>query len=456
MKHDLSKIPSNPGCYIYKNKSGKIIYIGKAKNLKKRVSSYFNKKDHNSKTKILVNKINKIDFIVTESEIEALLLENNLIKKNKPKYNIDLKDSKSFAFIEVTNEKFPRLLITRADIIKKKKSGSKFYGPFVSGTLRDEVRYVLNKTFKIRTCKRLPKKKCIRYDIGICSAPCINKISKVDYRKDIGITELILKGKNKELLKKLNNKMKDFAKNQNFEEALRIRNQSLAIKYLNEKQNVERVKKYNEDIINYIIKDNKVYLILFNISKGILENKQSFTFDFEEDFLEKFISQYYEENDIPKRIIVPKKIDEVINKFLEYKRKSKVKIIIPKIGEETTLTIRLENFGDGNANSVKANIDIPFFGIKDAFLGELESGDDSSAVFTIIPDKSGSIDYNLVVIYKDDFGEHTFNEKLKLNVQEDRNKNNILTIVGIVLLLLLIGYLIYSKSKKSNKLNMGK
>jgi len=130
MKHDLSKIPSNPGCYIYKNKSGKIIYIGKAKNLKKRVSSYFNKKDHNSKTKILVNKINKIDFIVTESEIEALLLENNLIKKNKPKYNIDLKDSKSFAFIEVTNEKFPRLLITRADIIKKKKSGSKFYGPF--------------------------------------------------------------------------------------------------------------------------------------------------------------------------------------------------------------------------------------------------------------------------------------------------------------------------------------
>jgi len=134
----------------------------------------------------------------------------------------------------------------------------------------------------------------------------------------------------------------------------------------------------------------------------------------------------------------------------------KTEPIIPKIGEETTLTIRLENFGDGNANSVKANIDIPFFGIKDAFLGELESGDDSSAVFTIIPDKSGSIDYNLVVIYKDDFGEHTFNEKLKLNVQEDRNKNNILTIVGIVLLLLLIGYLIYSKSKKSNKLNMGK
>jgi len=164
-------------------------------------------------------------------------------------------------------------------------------------------------------------------------------------------TELILKGKNKELLKKLNNKMKDFAKNQNFEEALRIRNQSLAIKYLNEKQNVERVKKYNEDIINYIIKDNKVYLILFNISKGILENKQSFTFDFEEDFLEKFISQYYEENDIPKRIIVPKKIDEVINKFLEYKRKSKVKIIIPKIGELKDLLAL-----------VKRNVEIHYFG----------------------------------------------------------------------------------------------
>lgn len=351
MKHDLSKIPSNPGCYIYKNKAGKIIYIGKAKNLKKRVTSYFNKKDHDSKTKILVSKINKIDFIVTESEIEALLLENNLIKKNKPKYNIDLKDSKSFAFIEVTNEKFPRLLIARTRVVKKKKSDSKFYGPFVSGTLRDEVRYVLNKTFKIRTCKRLPKKKCIRYDIGICSAPCINKISKEDYKKDVESTELILKGKNSELLKKLKKKMKDFAKIQNFEEALKLRNQSLAIEYLNEKQNVERVKKYNEDIINYIVKDDKVYLILFNISKGILENKHSFTFGFEEDFLEKFMTQYYEENDIPKRIIVPKKIDEVVNKFLKYKRKSKVKVIVPKIGELKELLLL-----------VKRNVEIHYFG----------------------------------------------------------------------------------------------
>jgi len=351
MKYDLSKIPNNPGCYIYKDLKGKIIYIGKAKNLKKRVSSYFNKKDHDSKTAALVKKIKKIDFIVTDSEVEALLLENNLIKKNKPKYNIDLKDSKSYAFLEITNESFPRLLIKRGDNINKKKLKSKLYGPFISGTSRDEVRYVLNKTFKIRTCKRLPKKKCIRYDIGICSAPCINKISKLNYKKDIKSVELILKGKTLELVKNLKEKMKKFSKEENFEEALKLRDQISSIEYLKEKQKVERLKKYNEDIINYIVKDDMVYLILFNVKGGILENKQSFSFDFEEEFLEKFIVQYYEENEIPKKIIIPKKVDNGIKEFLEYKKKLKVSIDVPKIGKLKELL-----------SLVKRNVEIHYFG----------------------------------------------------------------------------------------------
>jgi excinuclease ABC subunit C len=150
---DLKNIPNSPGCYIYKNSLGNIIYIGKAKNLKKRVSSYFQNKQHDPKTQMLVKSIESVDFIATDNEIEALVLENNLIKKNKPKYNIDLKDSKRYAYVLITKEDYPRLVIAR----NRKQKGT-YFGPFVSGKERDYVLEYLTKTFRLRTCRKFPKK----------------------------------------------------------------------------------------------------------------------------------------------------------------------------------------------------------------------------------------------------------------------------------------------------------
>ena len=351
---DLSKIPNNPGCYLFKDNKKKILYIGKAKNLKKRVSSYFNKKDHDSKTKVLVSKIKDIDFIVTKSEVEALILENNLIKKNSPRYNIDLKDSKRYAYLQITDEEFPRLLLAR-----KITGKGKFFGPFVSGGSRDYLREFLTKTFKIRTCNKLPKKVCLRYHLKLCDGPCVYDV-KEDYLKNIDAVEKILKGKTREVAKKLKSEMKENSSKGNYEKALILRDQIKSLDWLNEKQVMERQKKYNEDVINFIKDKEKIHLMLFNVRKGILENKQEFEFENEEYFLEEFLVRFYSENPIPKEIIVPKVVDPSIPKYLRKLAKKKVKIIIPKLGEKKDLL-----------ELVKKNIEIQYFGNLDN-LNELQ------------------------------------------------------------------------------------
>lgn len=344
---DLSNLPDNPGCYLFKDKNREIIYIGKAKNLKKRIKSYFQKSDLDPKTTAMVQHIDSIDFIVTDNEIEAFLLENNLIKKNIPKYNIDLRDSKSYAYLKLTDEDFPRLLIAR----KKRMGKGKFFGPFISASTRDYVLWTLKKTFQIRTCKRMPKKACLRHHINLCDAPCIGKINKEEYNEKIKRAELILKGKTNQLIKSLKNEMKDASDKLNFESALKLRNQTEAIEWLSEKQKMERLKIYNEDVINYLIENDKVYLILFNVYKGLLENKQEFVFEYNVNFLEEFIVQYYSENNVPKELILPKKIDESLIEFLKTKREKSVKVTLPKKGEKKQLL-----------ELVMKNIEISFFG----------------------------------------------------------------------------------------------
>lgn len=342
---NLTQIPKNPGCYLFKDSKETIIYIGKAKSLKKRVSSYFQKKDHDEKTKKLVAHIKDFDFIATRNEVESLILENNLIKKHQPKYNIDLKDSKRYAFIEITNDTFPRLLVARDKDVK-----GKIYGPFVSGQSRDYILNFLKRTFKIRTCKKLPKKKCIRYDIGLCTAPCIKKISRKEYDENIKAIEEILKGKTSKVVRELQQKMKNLSDKKHYEKAIILREQISAIRGLRDKQMVERQKKYDEDLVNYIVKDDKVYLIVFNVYKGVLENKQEFVFEKRDDFFEEFLLRYYNDNPIPKEIIVSDKVDESIEKYFNKLSKKKVKILIPKQGDKKILldlvkqNIELSNF----------------------------------------------------------------------------------------------------------------
>jgi len=342
---DPLNLPNEPGCYLFKDKNEHVIYVGKAKNLKKRIKQYTQKNDVDIKTQSMLNYIKTVDFVATDNEVEALILENTLIKRYQPKYNIRMKDAKSHSYILLTDEKYPRILIAR-----RKNEKGKYYGPFVSATERDYVLQFLKKTFLIRTCKKLPKKACLRYHINLCEAPCIGLISEKDYESKIENVKLILTGHTDKLLKKLDADMKSFSNRNYFETALKIRNQINAIEHLNERQNMQREKKYNEDIINYEIKNDKVYLILFNIYKGTLNNKSEFVFDYNPEFLEEFIVQYYSDSPVPKELIVPVKLSDSIGNFLENLKGSKVKITKPEKGEKRQLL-----------DLVLKNIEITFF-----------------------------------------------------------------------------------------------
>ncbi len=343
---DLTTLPTDSGCYLFRDAAKKIIYVGKAKNLRKRVKSYDQKKEMDPKTRSLVSSIASVEFFVTDTEVEALILENTLIKKHQPKYNINLKDAKTFAFIELTNEKFPRLLIAR-----QKQGDGKYYGPFVSALERDHVLQFLNRTFALRTCKKLPKKSCLRYHLQLCNAPCIGLISNEEYGKKIRNVQLVLSGKTKVLLKKLDLEMARKSKCLEFENALLLRNQIIAIQHLQEHQKMQRQRIFDEDIINYIIKDGTVYLMLFNIYRGTLSTKNEFVFSYNPDFLDEFIVQYYSKNPIPSEVIVPQKLSDSLAVFLMHKRKKKVRVIVPKKGEKKQLL-----------DLVLKNIEITFFG----------------------------------------------------------------------------------------------
>jgi excinuclease ABC subunit C len=343
---DLTSLPPNPGCYLFRDTEKRIIYVGKAKNLRKRVKSYFQKKEQDPKTRCLITTLDSVEFFVTDTEVEALILENTLIKKHQPKYNINLKDAKTYAFIELTDEVFPRLLIAR-----QKQGNGKYFGPFVSALERDHVLQFLNRTFALRTCRKLPKKTCLRYHLQLCTAPCVGLISQEDYDMRIRNVRLILSGKSRELLKKLRQEMTRKSQLFEYENALIVRNQITAIQHLQEHQKMQRQHTFDEDIISYLLRDGTIYLMLFNIYKGTLSTKSEFVFDFTPDFLEEFIVQYYSENPIPSEVIIPQKPSDSLAAFLKQKRKKKVRIIVPKKGAKKQLL-----------DLVEKNIEITFFG----------------------------------------------------------------------------------------------
>lgn len=333
-------IVQSPGCYIFKNSEGKIIYIGKAKNLKKRVLSYFNKRIEEAKTKRLVSEICDIEFFVTKTELDALILEASLIKRYKPKYNIDLKDSKAYGYILISDEKFPRILVARSKDVR-----GRIFGPFPSGRMRKEIIEILVKAFKIRTCKKLPKKPCVRYQMGLCYAPCIGKIDEQEYRNNIEKAVMFLKGNNKELIRKLTREMNAFSKKLEFEGANVIKGQIEALNYLMLRQEIDNSSHSKEDVINYIeFLDNvsaekKVMVVVFDIREGIIRGKSDFTLDFEENFLDEFLVAYYDSSDkIPNKIVLPKELKDLsIKDYIEGIAKRKVLFIVPKSGKKKSL-----------------------------------------------------------------------------------------------------------------------
>jgi excinuclease ABC subunit C len=342
---NIYDVPKSAGCYLFKDSKDKIIYIGKAKNLQKRVKSYFQNKIHDTKTQQLIKNITDYEFIATDTEVEALILENNLINKHKPKYNIDLKESNRYSYLKLTNTKYPQLIVYRGKDCK-----SNCFGPFVYAGQRNDLQKLLIRLFKIRTCKRLPKKECLRYHINLCSAPCTNKISEEDYNNQIAKVKEVLKGNINNLLNNLKLKMKSYSKEKSFEKALILRDEITALDYLKEKQKAQRQIKYDEDILSFIQKNNKIYLIIFNVYKGMLLNKKEFNFDENPNFFEEFILLFYSKNPIPKEIILPKDISQSLKKYLEDKKKEKIIFSVPKIGEKKHLL-----------NLVEKNIQLSFF-----------------------------------------------------------------------------------------------
>ncbi|NOX71941.1 MAG: excinuclease ABC subunit C [Candidatus Micrarchaeota archaeon] len=330
---DISSLPEEPGCYLFEDENGKVIYVGKAKNLKKRVASYFSSSPKNPKTMILVKNIRDVCFIITNTETGAFLLESNLIKKYRPRFNIQLKDSKRYAYILLTDEKFPRFVVAR-----NRKEKGEYFGPFVSAEKRDRILKFTRMVFKIRTCKKLPKRPCLRYHIGLCGAPCTGNVSEQEYMESVRGARELLRGNASTLLGRMKREMKKRAEKQEYEQAQVLRDRIIALEALSERQVAERVKKYDQDIIAFAEDGKRVIFHVFNIYKGILLNRQEFEFEKIPDALSQFISRFYEKNPVPKEIIVQENVlDDALLSFLEKRAGRSVRLMVPKKGEKKAL-----------------------------------------------------------------------------------------------------------------------
>jgi excinuclease ABC subunit C len=332
------RIPAQSGIYIMKDSEGNIIYIGKAKNLKNRVKSYF-LKNQNYKTQKLVIKIQDIEFVLTDNEEEAFLLEANMIKRYRPQYNIELKDQQRYTYLRMTNELYPRLLVARRTRNGEFLGGGRVYGPFTHGSSKMLSIGLLRKTFKIRICKKLPKEACLEYHLGNCEAPCEFKEAQENYGKNILELESILKGKQKlgDFVNKLDIEMKEASKNRQYEKAKEIHETLQRLSNLQIKQNMENPRiGTDEEYFGITIKDQTAYVMSFRLTHGIIKDRDNFSFDLVGDnSFSNFLSQYYSTNPVPRFILVseiPEK-KEILEEILSHTSGFKVNILVPVSGK---------------------------------------------------------------------------------------------------------------------------
>ena len=325
LQKKLELLPENPGCYLYKDNIGEIIYVGKAKNLKNRVKSYFTG-THNKKTQTLVSKIEDLEYIIVNSEKEALLLENNLIKKYRPYFNIRLKDDKSYPYLMITKEEHPRLIMTRK---YKKNNKNIYFGPYVDIKSAAEVKKILDKIYPLRKCNPVEKRPCMYYQIGECIGPCAKKITPEDYKVQISKIKSFLTGNTKEILTDLKNKMQNHIKNLEFEAAGQIHSFIRSIDVSVQNQVVSDSNNVDRDYIGFTFNNDYICIQIFLSRLGnIIERKVEYfnLYDSPEQILYSYLMQYYSINKLPKEIY----IDQVDEDLLSYVVDCKV--IIPKRG----------------------------------------------------------------------------------------------------------------------------
>lgn len=331
-------IPENSGVYLMKKKN-KIIYVGKAKNLKKRVLSYFNKYHDDEKTKELVSNVENIEFIITNSEIDALLLENNLIKKYRPKYNILLKDEKTYPYIVVTKEKFPKIKMIRTTKALEHKN-NEYFGPypFVAKGLIN----FLSNTFKVRDCNRdmskIYKRPCLRFYMKTCDAPCVNKNIESEYKDGVSSIREILNKNIDKLIVDFTNKMKEFSEKMDFEKAINYREKIKLLKNINNNQIIENNKELDEDVFVFQEVNNKIFICVLNIRNAKIIGKNSTIIDLSgkifDDLIETIFISYYTKYPLVKNIIIDQNNENKMKNILSALEKyadHKINFFFPKI-----------------------------------------------------------------------------------------------------------------------------
>ena len=325
LQKKLELIPENPGCYLYKDNIGEIIYVGKAKNLKNRVKSYFTG-THNKKTQTLVSKIEDLEYIIVNSEKEALLLENNLIKKYRPYFNIRLKDDKSYPYLMITKEEHPRLIMTRK---YKKNNKNIYFGPYVDIKSAAEVKKILDKIYPLRKCNPVEKRPCMYYQIGECIGPCAKKITSEDYKVQISKIKSFLTGNTKEILTDLKNKMQNHIRNLEFEAAAQIHSFIKSIEVSVQNQVVSDSNNVDRDYIGFTFNNDYICIQIFLSRLGnIIERKVEYfnLYDSPEQILYSYLMQYYSINKLPKEIYIDQVDEDLLSDVVD------CKVIIPKRG----------------------------------------------------------------------------------------------------------------------------
>ncbi|MBF7096494.1 excinuclease ABC subunit UvrC [Alkalibacter mobilis] len=347
LQEKLRDLPDKPGVYLMKDSSDKIIYVGKAKNLKNRVRQYFQKNSsHGLKVLTMVKNIDDFEIIITDSEVEALILEFNLIKKHLPRFNIMLKDDKSYPFIKVTlNENYPRILMTR----KVKKDGARYFGPYTNANAVKQTIDAIEKVYKLKHCsknfngEKALERPCLNFFIDRCPGICLGNVDKSEYRNKIYEIIEILKGKDKRILEDLTNSMEKASRELDFENAAIFRDQIQGIKTIGEKQKITSDASSDQDVINFAMESSEICIQVFKIRDGKMIGRETHMLEYynnEDDFLNQFVKQFYYNRAIfPKEIIIPHEIEdkEAIELWLKEKKGNRVTITVPVKGDKKKL-----------------------------------------------------------------------------------------------------------------------
>ena len=356
IRNDLAVLPEQPGVYLMHDKTGRVIYVGKAVVLKNRVRSYFrNLASHTPKVKAMVEKVEYFETIITSSEVEALILECNLIKKYRPRYNISLKDDKTYPYLKVTmQEDFPRLYVTR----RQMRDGAKYYGPYADASAMHATVKLLRTMFPLRTCRTMnPDRPCLNYHIKRCLAPCAGLCSKSEYANMIKSVCMVLDGRTTELQKDLKKRMEDAAENYAFEEAARLRDQLNAVRKLDEEQKAVTTSSGDMDILGFAQDMTGFCVQIFFVRKGKLIGRDNFFLhdqgESEDELLSAFVKQYYNDATfIPKEIVVPQLPDAeekvLIELWLTEKSERKTELVLPQRGVKKDLL----NLANDNAKKL--------------------------------------------------------------------------------------------------------